>query len=417
VFQDLDQLSIAGSICKGSLDVASVETAGQVLARAWSVAQAGVPGPVHVNLPVDVLSAMATGAGLSSSQPRPRLTVDERAAMVRMARRLEVARRPLVVARPSASRGTAGEALRSLAVRFGITPLVTESPRGLSDLKYAEIVRRLPEADCLLVIAPSDYAVTFLGGPFEESGADLLLVDAPNDPEPQRPPTVRVQAPPSLALPLLAQSVGGSSADSDWARALAERSPLPEAVDADGELHPLTVAAAVREALRPDDLLVLDGGEFCQWVRWGLRDVPNTLLWNGKLGAIGGSIPMALGSAASGVQGRVIVILGDGSAGYHLSEYETAARYGLPFVAVVGTDGRWSAEWHQQVTRFGPERTFETDLLAARYDLAAAGYGGVGAHVTDADELRRALNEFLDAGRPACINVRVLSLPSPAVVE
>lgn len=60
-------------------------------------------------------------------------------------------------------------------------------------------------------------------------------------------------------------------------------------------VHPLEVAARVRGILQPDDVIVLDGGEFGQWIRLVLRAIPNRVLWNSKFGGIGGSIPMAIG--------------------------------------------------------------------------------------------------------------------------
>jgi acetolactate synthase I/II/III large subunit len=161
---------------------------------------------------------------------------------------------------------------------------------------------------------------------------------------------------------------------------------------------------------------VLDGGEFCQWIRLGLRDIPNQMLWNGKLGAIGGSIPMALGARVSAPSRRVIAVLGDGSAGYFLSEFETLSRYGLKITAVIGNDARWAAEWHMQVARYGPERTFDTELTPARYDLAAQGFGAVGFNAGRRTELRSALSAAFESSVAACVNVRVAAVRSPAEV-
>lgn len=417
-FQDLDQAAAARVACKLSWALESIADIPRILARAWQVATTGIPGPVHVSLPVDLLTGSADIAlQIPEPIPTPDIPIDARTILAQMAERLQQARRPAIIARPSAARGGAGEALAALGATLGIPILVTGSPRGLSDLKYGDLIRKLPQADCILVVGPADFASGFLAEPLIAASADVLLIDAPDDPQPQRAIALRTQSPPSAALPYLASRLSESLTDSHWSLALNTPGSLPDAVDVDGELHPLTVAVAVREVLRPEDTLVLDGGEFCQWVRWGLRDVPNTLLWNGKLGAIGGSMGQAVGVAASGLPGRVIVVMGDGSAGYHLSEFETAARYGLPFVTIIGNDARWAAEWHQQVNRYGPERTFETELLPARYDIAATGYGADGSLATDAASLRAALAEHLASGRPACINTRVRAVQSPAFVE
>ncbi len=149
-------------------------------------------------------------------------------------------------------------------------------------------------------------------------------------------------------------------------------------------------------------------------MRLGFRDVNNRWLWNSKFGIIGNSIPMALGVSAFGHSGRTIAIMGDGGAGYHLMEFETAARYGFPFIAVIGNDARWGAEWHLQESRYGPERTFDTTLLPARYEQCAIGLGGMGFKATDAAGFREALREAVASGKPACINAAIRSVRSPA---
>jgi acetolactate synthase-1/2/3 large subunit len=211
---------------------------------------------------------------------------------------------------------------------------------------------------------------------------------------------------------------GPLAVDLNWAGQW-RLNPAPDApADWQGDaLHPLAVTDALRAALQPDDIIVLDGGEFSQWVRWGLRDLPNTMIWNGKFGAIGGAVPTALGAAVTRPNSRVIAIAGDGGVGYHLLEMETAARYDLPMVLLIGNDGLWATEWHLQVERYGPERTFETNLTEARYDRTAEGLGGRGRFITAATELQPALLEALDADVATCLNVRIAPLRSPAVLR
>jgi acetolactate synthase I/II/III large subunit len=84
----------------------------------------------------------------------------------------------------------------------------------------------------------------------------------------------------------------------------------------------------------------------------------------------------------------VFVVLGDGSFGSHMAEFETAVRSNLPFVAVVGTDPRWNAEYNLQVRDYGPNRTFGCELLPTRYDLVAVALGGHGEQVQSPDEMQ-----------------------------
>jgi acetolactate synthase-1/2/3 large subunit len=423
-FQDLDQSGVARVVCKETMIVSSVAEIRATLTTAWRMAQAGIPGPVHVGLPSDALCAMSQGSPGAPPQPLAELAPDDEATLNAMAERLMRAKRPLIIARQSAGRGAAGKALDELTARLGIRPIITESPRGLSDLKYREIFRRGAESDCALVIAPSDFAVGFLAESVIARGGSLLHIDAPGDPPPRRLAALRCRLPPAIALPVLAEATAGHEPRvAEWARLWSftptDTSPIFDSQPESSSqvLHPLEVARQVRGLLEPDDIIVLDGGEFCQWIRLGLRDLPNRMFWNGKLGGIGGSIPMALGISATGLPGRVIVFIGDGSFGYHASEFETAARYALPMVVIIGNDARWGAEWHLQVSRYDRDRANETELLPARYDQVAIGLGAIGFHATDVGSLHEALLASLSAKQPVCLNVKILSAQSPAVAS
>jgi acetolactate synthase-1/2/3 large subunit len=411
-FQDLDQAAMARVVCKETMAVDSVADVSKTLRRAWRLAQAAIPGPVHVSLPKNVLAGVSSAKSLEEPEsPAFSLGAADETILAAMAPTLVEAERPLVIGRPSAGRGRAGECLRRLARQLGTKPVITECPRGLHDLKYRAILRSYPESDCALVVAPADFAVGFLSPSAIARDGAILLVDAPGDPRPRRAPDLHLQVPPEVALSYLVDAT--ASHPSVEAEPRAEVAP-PESGSEAG-LHPLQVAQCIGSFLEPEDFVVLDGGEFCQWVRLGLSDLPNRTLWNSKLGAIGGAIPMALGISASGHPGRTIAIVGDGGFGYHASELETAARYGFPIVLVVGNDARWAAEWHLQVSRYGRDRTFGTELTAARYDRAAIGFGAEAVSVTELSELRDALASAFSSRGPVCLNVQILSVRSPAI--
>lgn len=416
-FQDIDQQGMARAVCKASFTIAALEEIQEVVSQAWVLAQTDIPGPVHISLPANILRATTSEQAIIQVQsPIPsQLTSSDEKNLQTIVRYLAQARRPLIIARPSAARGVAGNALWSVARRLRIEPIIMECPRGLRDLKYSEITRQYPASDAALVIGPADFAVGFLADSTIASHGRLFLLDAPGDPQPRRVPDVHMQIPPMLALAYLQEHLTATmDVEEEWVRPWSHTHPYETPSEKAG-IHPLEVAANVRSVLQPEDIIVLDGGEFCQWIRSGLRDIPNRVIWNSRLGGIGGSIPMALGIAATGHSGRTIAFLGDGAAGYHFSEFETAARYGFPFVAIIGNDARWSAEWFQQVNNYGPDRTFETALSPARYDQVAVGLGAAGTHVTDRATLSRVLPASLSAQGPVCLNISVLSLCSPAV--
>ena len=105
--------------------------------------------------------------------------------------------------------------------------------------------------------------------------------------------------------------------------------------------------------------------------------------------------------------------MGDGSFGFHMAEFDTAVRYALPIVAVVGNDATWNAEHQIQLREYGAERTHACALLPSRYDQVAAALGGHGELVTAAEALPAAIERALAARKPACVNVMIERVPAP----
>ena len=175
------------------------------------------------------------------------------------------------------------------------------------------------------------------------------------------------------------------------------------------------MARAVQDVLdsRPGSVYIADGGEFGQWVQAGISG-PLRLV-NGPGGGIGSGIPFALGARLAYPGSVIVTHVGDGAFGFHAMEFDTAVRYGLPFVAIVGNDAAWNAERQIQLRDFGEDRVSGTDLLPARYDRVAESLGGHGEHVTSAGELRPAIERAVASGRPACVNVALARVPAPRV--
>src|SRR6266511_2597515 len=195
---------------------------------------------------------------------------------------------------------------------------------------------------------------------------------------------------------------------------MARRGPCP-ARPAAGRLHPAEVFRALRPYVERDDeaVLVCDGGEFAQW---GQSMLPvRRRLVNGVAGAIGSSLSFALSARLLEPEAPVFAVLGDGTIGFHISEFETAVRRRLPFVAVLGNDARWNAESQIQLREYGRERMHGCELLASRYDQVVVALGGHGEFVESAADLPGAIERSLASGKPACINIMVESIAAPTV--
>jgi acetolactate synthase-1/2/3 large subunit len=183
----------------------------------------------------------------------------------------------------------------------------------------------------------------------------------------------------------------------------------------EGKVHPAQVFRALKPYVEkhPGTILICDGGEFAQWGQAILRN--DRRMINGVAGSIGSSLPMAAGARSIERDAPIFAVLGDGTFGFHMSEFETAVRLKLPYIAVVGTDCRWNAEYNLQVRDYGPNRTFGCELDPTRYDMAVAAMGGHGELVTEIGQLPAAIERALASGKPACVNVMIESIPSPVV--
>jgi acetolactate synthase-1/2/3 large subunit len=161
----------------------------------------------------------------------------------------------------------------------------------------------------------------------------------------------------------------------------------------------------------PDAVFVSDGGEIGQWAQACLT-APNRVI-NGVAGSIGAAVPFAVAASLAKPGAPVIAVMGDGTFGFHPAEIDTAVRYRAPFLAVVGNDARWNAEYQIQLREYGRERLVGCELLPARYDQVAIGFGGFGESVASADEVLPAARRALRSGLPAVLNVAIEGLPAP----
>ena len=406
-FQWVDQQTIAGAICKKSVQAHGAAQVAPLVDALVKHALAAIPGPVHLTIPIDV--CLGETEGTASVEPLPSNLKAEpdaadRAKLAEIAAGLAAAKKPIVIARPSAERGRAGEALRKIGKSLAITPVVMECPRGSEDMRYSGVTSRYAEGDFVLLVGPADFTVHFIAADkVARGGRRRELVGAPGDPVLKRDVDYHLQLAPAAALEIVAAELAKlKPARTPW---VPPSHPADPPSSSGGALHPLAVATVLRDAIRPDDLIVLDGGEFCQWVRMALASLPNHIIWNSRLGAIGGSIGCAIGAAATGRYRRILTVIGDGSFGYHAAEFETAVREKLKLVAVVGNDERWAAEWHNQTERYG--RAVATMLSDAPYGEVARGFGAKGFDLSDVASLKKALDEALSGDAPTCINVRI----------
>jgi acetolactate synthase-1/2/3 large subunit len=140
-----------------------------------------------------------------------------------------------------------------------------------------------------------------------------------------------------------------------------------------------------------------------------------TRLINGPAGSIGSAIPMAIAARLRHPDRPVLAVLGDGTFGFHAFELDTAARYRLPIVTVIGNDARWNAEYQIQLREYGAERARGCEMRELRYDAIAQSFGAWGERVSTPADVLPAARRALASGLPACLDVLIDGLAAPQI--
>jgi len=431
-FQEMRQADVAAPLAKMAATAQHPDTLVDEVVHAMRVARSGRPGPVHLSLPADVLEgASHIPEELSAERHLPARQLLDASTAKRLAASLADAARPLILVGPACMGRAGRDRTNALAAALGVPVIGMESPRGINDPSLGAFADVLAQADRVMLLGKRlDFTLAFGRSPAFLPGCTFLQID----PEPHEIARTRRAVGKRLigtavadsfpALEMLAAVHGDArTGDERWAcdvqDAIAWRPEQWSTASSSLEkrVHPVQALAPFQSLLdsHPDAVFISDGGEFGQWAQACLR-APNRVI-NGVAGAIGAALPFALAARIAHPDAPVVAVMGDGTFGFHAAEMETATRYGLPFVAVVGNDARWNAEYQIQLRSYGPERLIGCELLPTRYDRVTEALGGMGVFVEETDELGDALKQAEAAQRlkrPACVNIMIEGVAAPS---
>jgi len=429
-FQELAQAAMAKPVTKASWMAGSTGSLGRDIGEAFHIALSARRGPVHVSLPSDLLDArLDEDAVLWPAIGEAKREALDDAGCAKILSSLAMAKRPIVFAGPQLSNMAGRDLLTDLEGATGVPAVILESPRGLADATLGALSDLAKQADLVVLLGKAlDFTLKWAGAPSFDPAVRLVVID------PEAELTARAKrekgdallfasvADPALAAEkLVAHARKAPQRDRAWlteARKALDARPASwrdVASKTPGRLHPAEVFRTLRPFIErdPETILICDGGEYAQWAQ-SMLPVRRRLI-NGVAGAIGSSLSFALAARLVDAKAPVFAVLGDGTIGFHVSEFETAVRRALPFVALLGNDARWNAESEIQRREYGANRMHGCELLPVRYDLVATALGGHGEHVERAADLPAAIERALASGKPACVNVMVESTAAPVL--
>ncbi len=423
--QELPQTQLFAGITKWSERVPSPELVPSFLAKAFRVARAGRPGPVFLEIPWDVLSngadeALADGTThyrTSARSPGDPELIEAAAAL------LERAERPVLLAGSSVWWDGAAEALEMLASRTRVPVFLNGMGRGSLPPEHPSFLQAarkeaLSRADVVLVVGtPLDFRVGYGASPAFAEGSRVVQVDIDaSEIGRNRPVEVGIVGDSRSVLSALAAEAGAATwGEPGWLPALRaseqKRAMRQRGFEESGAqpIHHFRLAKAIdRVAGREDVTYVGDGGNVVAVAAKVLR-VPRPGRWldPGPLGCLGVGAPFAIAAKLLAPERPVCVIQGDGAFGLNGMDYETAVRFGLPMVVVVGNDAAWGQIRVPQRSMYGDPHAPATRLAPVRYDRVVEALGGKGEHVDDPAELEPALERAFASGTVYCVDVAI----------
>ncbi|HTT09623.1 MAG TPA: thiamine pyrophosphate-binding protein [Burkholderiaceae bacterium] len=394
------------------------------LDKAVSIAlgDGGVPGPVYLEIPTDVLRETVHPNLVLEEYLRPkaqRRLVADPEEIARAAAIIAAARRPLVITGRGAR--NAGVELARFLETTHAAYLDTQESRGLLPPEHPSVVgavraRAMQEADLVLVIGRKlDYQVGY-GSPVVFPDARFVrIADNAEELRDNRRGEVEILADAAAALGALTRVLerNRSAADRAWIETLRaeheRRSSKYAATLAtapagkDGHMHPNRIFAALKTVLAPDAIAIADGGDILSFARMGLA--PSTYLDAGAFGCLGVGIPFGIAAALACPGRQVAVISGDGAFGINAMEIDSAKRHDAGAVFIIANNAAWNIERLDQEMNYAG-RVVGTTLAYSDYAQMARAFGLHGERVTDPAQLPAALERAF-AHAPALLDVVV----------
>jgi acetolactate synthase-1/2/3 large subunit len=454
--QDIDQRPLVAPHVKRFFKLRRVRDLAPSVAAAFALARSGVPGPVFVECPVDLLydeasirqwysDAGGKGTSLADRALRWYLnrhvrnmfdgsheTVDPAvhgvetpeagdAAIGKALAALAGARRPLaVIGSQSVVNATEADSVAAAVARLGIPIYLSGMARGLLGRDHPLQMRHqrrqaLREADCVLLAGvPCDFRLDY--GRHVRRGATLIAANrSVRDARLNRRPDVLARGDAGRFLQALAKRVaeGEAARRAEWLAALRARDDAREAeIDRQAEVrgehvNPLALLRALEREAGDSAVFVADGGDFVATASYVLHPrAPLAWLDPGAFGTLGVGAGFAIGAASTRRESEAWIVFGDGACGFGLAEFDTFVRHGIPVIAVVGNDAGWTQIAREQVKMLKDD--VATVLARSAYHEVVRGFGAEGLLVTRMDEVEGALKrarQLAQQGRAVLVNV------------
>ena len=422
--QEMNQIDLLRPITKWARTVHETARLAEYTASAFRQMLSGKPGPVFLEMPMDILNNFADTDTLFDPGEPENYRAGGRTApdpdmVVKAAALLEKAQRPVIMAGSAVWWCDAADALRQLAERIQAPVFLNGAGRGClpptHPLFFSAARRKaLEQADTILAIGTRmDFRLNHGQPPLIPAAASLIWFDlAGEDIGVNRGAAVGLVGDVGLSM----QQVVAATAQREQEEWLAYvRTEEFRALERDSAalnsdavpIHPMRLCREIRDFIDDDTTVVGDGGDI---VSYGGRVInvarPGYWLDSGPMGCLGAGTGFAMAAQIARPGSKALILHGDGAFGLNGMEFESMVRQKLPVVSIIGNDGAWGQIKHPQKAIVG--HTTAAELAPGiRYDKMVEALGGYGELVERPEDIRPALERAFASGKPACVNVLI----------
>jgi acetolactate synthase-1/2/3 large subunit len=418
--QDMDSVTLMRSVSKWSVQVPETRRIKEYIDSAFRVAQSNLPGPVYLEMPLDMLMNYAEDDDPLTSPLAPPRPSGDPAAIERAVEILKQAERPAFVVGSQLRWAKDREILRRFADKVRAPFFLNGMARGALPYAHDCLFTRsrrqaLAESDAVFVFGtPFDFRVDYGRPGTWNPSAKVVQVDLDGaEIGRNRSIAVGIHGDSGLVLQQLLDA-GAAKDSAEWLAKMRaaedqRRGKMRAEIESNSNPpNPLRVCHELGKRLGKEDIVVGDGGDFVATAAYTIPlEWPQLWMDPGPLGTLGVGPGYAMAAALTRPEARTVIVFGDGSFGLHAMEFEAMARQKLPVIALIGNDAAWTQIRRGQVVMYGEERAVATQLDYTHYEKIVEAVGGKGYWVETLDQLGPALDAAFQSGVPACINVKI----------
>jgi len=437
--QELDHPPLLAPVTKRAWTVHAPGQVGAAADESFALASARHRGPVFLDASLEALygTGSAPGAGVAGSDgvagaggagtaSAAATELADPEAIAGVARLLAAAVRPVLILGSDVWLDGAERAARATAEELQLPVIANGQGRGILPAGHPLLVTRarsvaLGQADLVLVAGtPLDFRLGYgsFGGKNGTPPAQVVhLADAPGQIAAHCELAGSAAGDLAVIFAGLAEEAGRGRAPGafGWTQEWLPRlqAVAASAVAADSDLlhstarpiHPLRIYGELAGLLEPDAVVIGDGGDFVSYAgKYVEPQQPGGWLDPGPYGCLGTGLGYAMAARVARPSAQVVLLLGDGAAGFSLMDADTLVRHGLPVVMICGNNGIWGLEKHPMQALYGYD--VAADLQpGCRYDQVVTALGGSGELVTDPADIGPALRRAFESGVPYLVNV------------